>query len=216
MGLFRRVNDIISANINDMVDRFENPEKMLRQAVREMDARIQSALDSAARVIANERLLAKQIDDYRCQRDQWNARARTAVEQSKDDLARRSLVRQSELETLIKALNDQHEAARQASTRLRGQIDAMRVRVIEAKRKLVTLGARQKAAEARKQLARDLDSGAEFDSVFGRFDRMANSVDRTEAEADALLELKGDAEIDEPEFDGIQQKLDAIKASLAR
>lgn len=215
MGLFRRVSDIISANINDMVDRFENPEKMLRQAVREMESRIQSAMDSAARVIANERLLANQIANYRSQREHWDARARAAVEQSKDDLARQALVRRSELETLITALDDQHAAALQASTRLRGQIDAMRVRLIEAKRKLVTLGARHKAAEARKQLARDIGGGTEFDSAFGRFDRMADNVDRAEAEADAMLELTGEVLTNESPCDDIEQKLDELKASVS-
>ena len=58
MGLFRRFGDILSANLNDLVDRFEDPEKMLRQAIREMEQAVASGLNSAAKVVANERLLA--------------------------------------------------------------------------------------------------------------------------------------------------------------
>jgi phage shock protein A len=62
MGIFRRFTDILSANLNDLIDRFEDPEKALRQAIREMEQAVTDALNSAAKVIANERLLTKPIN----------------------------------------------------------------------------------------------------------------------------------------------------------
>lgn len=214
MGLFRRVSDIISANLNDMVDRFENPEKMLNQAVREMETRIQSAMDSAARVIANERLLAKQLADYKREHDQCHERARTAVGRDDDNSARHELVRRSELASLITALEDQHQAASESSKRLRSQISAMRVRLIEAKRKLLTLSARSKAADARKKIANELGDGCEFESSFSKFDRLATNVERSEAEADALLELSGNTtSLHDPQEDSIDAELAALKSA---
>ena len=69
MGLFRRFGDIVSANLNDLVNHFEDPEKMLRQAIREMEEAVASALNEAAKVVANEKLLAKQLAENRRQHD---------------------------------------------------------------------------------------------------------------------------------------------------
>ncbi len=214
MGLFRRVNDIISANLNDMVNRFEHPEKMLNQAVREMADKIETATQSAAQVIADERILAKQLTDYRQQFDQCTQRARAAVSRGDDNAARRELIRKSELESLIAALDEQHAAVSESGRRLRTQLNAMRVRLVEAKRKLVTLTARTKAADARKRLATDLNDGAEIDSAFQKFDRLATDVERSEAEADCLLELTGSSLPEDENEPAVEAELAALKAEM--
>lgn len=152
MGLFRRFGDIVSANLNDLVDRFEDPEKMLRQAIREMEEAVASALNGAAKVVANEKLLAQQLAENRRQAEHWHERACQAVRDGDDQRARRALVRKAEHEQLIPALEDQKTATQQAGRKLRRQIDGMRARLAEAKRKLATLSARNRAAESRRKL----------------------------------------------------------------
>lgn len=199
MGIFRRMNDIISANINDLVDGFEDPEKMLKQAVREMETALNQAMDGAAKVIANEKRLAKQLADWRSQADQLKHRAKQAITRGDDDAARHALVRKRECEQLAAALEDQRTAAEHAARRLRRQIEAMRVRLAEARRKMITLAARRQAVEARKQFTSGIASATTDRTAFGRFDRLCESIEQSEAEADALLELTGDAFADDIE-----------------
>lgn len=210
MGLFRRCTDIISANLNDLVDRFEDPEKALRQAIREMESAVTSALNSAAKVIANERLLGKQLAEQHDKAEQWLGRARQAMRDQDEALARRALVRKSEHDRLIAALVDEQAAFEAASAKLRRQIDGMRARVAEANRKLATLIARKHAAEAQRSLAglaKDRAPHAEF----ARFDRLCQKAETAEAEAQAWAELNGA----DAEFEGWPDRFDTqIEAEL--
>lgn len=196
MGIFRRVSDIISANLNDLVDKFEEPEKMLNQAIREMEQAIDEATAAAAKAIASEKLLAKELANHERQAAQWLDRAERAVKGGDDELARQSLRRKQEHEKLARALRDQSAAAGETGQALRRQVEAMRAKHAEARRKLVTLTARSKAAHARRRLQA---VGADFkvrSNAFSRFDRMREKVEQAEAEADALVELNAGG--DEP------------------
>ncbi len=93
MGLFQRIGDIIAANLNDLVDRFEDPEVMLKQAIREMETMIEAATAGAARAIAGERLLSKDLSDHEQKAARWRARAEEGVSRGDDDLARQAIAR---------------------------------------------------------------------------------------------------------------------------
>jgi phage shock protein A len=212
MGLFRRVGDIVSANLNELLDGVENPEVMLKQAVREMEAALSSAMDSAARVIANERLLDRQLAEHRGHLERWRNEATSSVRAGVDERARAALVRKTEQQKLVEALEDQRIAAAETSGRLRRQIEAMRVRLGEAQAKLVQVCARRQAVRAQKEFASRLCSAG----AFGRFERMCLRVDRAEAEADALLELSRTFDaIDDFDF-SVEDELIALKQQFAK
>lgn len=215
MGIFRRCTDILSANLNDLVDRFEDPEKALRQAIREMEQAVATALRGAAKTIASERLLARQLAEHRDHAEQWLARAREAVQAGDDELARRALVRKGEHDRLIAALVDEQASLEQTGGKLRRQIDAMRARVAEANRKLATLLARKRAADARRALA-DAGPSAAPSVAFSKFDRLCHKVETAEAEANAWAELAGASVDDDPwnrENDReIDKQLQALRA----
>lgn len=154
MGIFRRASDIIAANLNDLIDQFEDPERMLRQAIREMEAAVSSALDGAVQVIASEKLLTRQLETERYAADQWHQRAQQALAAEDEPLARQAVARKLEHQQLAAALADQQAAAIETSQRLRRQVDALRARLAEARRKLAALVARQRAAAARRTVAR--------------------------------------------------------------
>jgi phage shock protein A len=213
MGIFRRVNDIISANLNDLIERFEDPEAMLRQAVREMDGLIATTSAAAARSIASERLLATELAAQRDRSIAWRQRAEAAVRAGDDDLARKALVRRREHEHLAQALEEQIAAADSANARLRRQIAAMHARRAEASRKLATLTARRTAADARRY-ARSAPSQLD---AFARFERLSDKVELAEAEAEALAELEpggDDSWFDELDAAEDQRAIDAELASL--
>lgn len=193
MGVFQRISDIVSANLNELTEGFEDPEKMLKQAVREMEETIAEVTNQTAKAMANETTLSRELERNRTQQQQWQTRAEKAVEESNDDLARKAIGRKNEHEQLVTALDDQLETAQEASTSLRRQLAAMKAKLAEGKRNLATLSARKRAADFRKKmenqaagLAPEVDQNA-----FAKFDRMKDKVEQAEAEAAAMAELRG-------------------------
>lgn len=213
MGIFRRAGDIVAANLNDLIDRFEEPEKMLRQAVREMDEAIERASTAAARSLASEKLLARELAQHERHSADWQSRAAAAVAAGDDELARRALKRRCEHDCLAGALREQLAAARESNARLRRQIDAMHAKRADARRKLATLSARHAVARARRSLQ---TAGAAVDSsAFNRFERLSEQVELAEAEAEALVELSGAADPVEQFDAAAAARGEAIEAELA-
>ena len=193
MGIFKRISDIISANLNDLTEQFEDPEKMLKQAVREMEESIAEVTQQTAKAMANQKTMARELQRNRAQCEQWQDRAAKAVEAGDDDLARKALARKNEHQKVADALEDQLEAARQAATTLKRELAAMKAKLAEAQRNLTTLSARKRAADFRKKMDQQAASmSTEVDDCgFAKFDRLKSKVERAEAEAEAMAELRG-------------------------
>jgi phage shock protein A len=210
MGVFRRISDIISANLNDLTEGFEDPERMLKQAVREMEETIAEVTNQTAKAMANDTTLARELERNRVQQCQWQDRAERAVDEGNDGLARKAIARKNEHEKLVAALESQLETAREASTSLRCQLAGMKAKLAEGKRNLATLSARQRAANFRRKMETqaagvlsDID-----DSAFAKFDRMKAKVEQAEAEAAAMAELRG------MEPGGIAESIEAPEEDL--
>ena len=195
MQLFQRIGDIIAANLNDLVDRFEDPEVMLKQAIREMETMIESSTGAAARAIAGERLLARDLSDHERNASRWHARAEKAVAQGDDDFARRAIVRAHEHEAMATALTDQRNSAERTGQALRGQVAAMRAKQAEARRKLESLSTRRQLAETGPALQGTAVRPSRQANGFARFERMGRQIAQAEAEALALGELYVSAEV---------------------
>jgi phage shock protein A len=189
MQLFQRIGDIIAANLNDLVDRFEDPEVMLKQAVREMETMIETATAGTARAIASERLLARELADHERKAARWNARAEKAVAQGDDDLARQAITRADEHEAMAQALSEQRKSAERTAQALRGQVNAMRAKQAEARRKLESLATRRQLAESGRALRGMAVTSARKANGLARFERMQRQIEQAEVEADALGEL---------------------------
>src|SRR5687767_1735745 len=101
MNVFKRISDIISANLNDMVENYENPEQMLRQAIREMEDAIRNARPDVAKAMANDKSVAKELAANEAQERTWETRAIAAVEAGDDALARKALERKQEYEKVV-------------------------------------------------------------------------------------------------------------------
>jgi phage shock protein A len=203
MGLLRRCGDVVTANLNDLVDRCEQPEKMLKQAVREMEQAVGAALDGAAKVIASERLLARQAADNRQRAEQWRSRARDLLSRGDEAGARLAAARTIECERIALAIDAQRAAAEQTAARLRRRVDTMQIKVDEARHQLASLIARRRAAEAQRTVATHLHA-ATAATPFARYERLLRQVEGAEAEADALGELLGHA----PNKDGLSDPVD--------
>jgi phage shock protein A len=220
MGLFQRISDIITANLSDYADRFEDPEKMLRLAIREMEQSIAEATTETAKVLANEKLLAKQLADHRRQAEEWGKKASNAVDSGDDQLARKALSRKQEHKKLAEAIEVEHKAASETAQTLKVQLEGMRAKLQEANRNLATLSARMRAADFKRKMASTEPSSVDVstDNAFAKFERMREKVERAEAEAEALSELRspGTAAADDESMkshddDDVEKELQRMK-----
>jgi phage shock protein A len=217
-GIFARMTDIIKSNINELLDRAEEPEKMIRQMVREMEEAVNKATASVGTAVANQKRLERQANEKDAQVEEWQRKAERAVEAGQDDLARRSLERKA---VFVKAAEDLHpamEESRQTAEQLREQLRELKTKLEEARTRQGTLVARHRAAEARKRLAKSI-SGLGNDA-FSSFERFEQKVESTEAEADAHTEVAGEMQSIEKEIRDLDQgaeiedELTALKARL--
>jgi phage shock protein A len=211
----------MAANVHDLVDQFEEPGMMLRQAIREMEESLRETTVAAAQAIASENLLAKQAAEHERRAERWQNRAEEAVAAGNDDLARQALIRKHEHLRQARDVRQSLSVAQSAALSLRREIEAMRAKLAEARRRLATLTASQKAAEARGAIARG--TARLEPQGFDRFEHLRDKVERAQAEALALGELRlaetwdPDAELEAHEQDfEIENELAALKARSSR
>jgi phage shock protein A len=219
--LFRRIGDIIAANLNDLVDRFEDAEVMLKEAIREMEAMIENATGAAARAIAGERMLARDLSDHERDVRLWNDRAEQAVVHGDDDLARQAIARAHEHEAMARALVDQRSSSDRTAQALRARINAMRAKHAEAGRKLASLSASRQIAANGCAVWGMTGKSSSGTNGFARFERMRSQIKQAELEAEVLAELDDrvewslDAEVESREqARRVEAELSAIKERL--
>src|ERR1044071_3475818 len=133
MKLLKRMSTLVTANLNDLIDQCEDPEKMLKQAVRDMETALGQLMDGAARAIAHHKLLSRQLGEQREAVDQATTQAEAAVARGDDESARSYLRRPAEHRHMPDALSRQVWAAAAPPQRLRRQVTAMRIKLAEAR-----------------------------------------------------------------------------------
>lgn len=199
-NLFKRISDVLTANLNDLVDRVEDPERMIKQLIREMEENVNSAREGVIDALASEKQLAKELDNQRRQSDEWYNRARRAMENGNETLAREALLRKKEHDDLAGNLQGSWQSAKRTSERLKAQLRALEGKLEEARLKKGSLVARQRAAQAREQMDRVSDRFQTGLDLNHSFDRMSGKVDEMEAKMEARAELYGDYSQVEREF----------------
>jgi phage shock protein A len=215
MRLFKRISGLISANLNDLIEQCEDPVKMLRQAVREMETALGQLMDGAARAIAHHKLLSRQLNEQREAVTRCTKRAEVAVGRADDESARSELRRKGEHQRLADALSRQVVTADALGQRLRRQVTAMRIKLAEARRKLVDITARSRAVSAQRKFIEHLPDDGCTGRVWSSFETMCARVEQSEAETEALLELLGEPESIAPMDTEVEAELRAMKEAAS-
>ena len=221
MGILNRISTLIRANINDLISRSEDPEKILNQLILDMKEQLIQAKKQVAVAIADEKRLKKQLDNELEKSREWEKKAMMAVRAGRDELAREALSRKSDHDQLAEEFQGQWEAQKNAADQLRNSLRALNKKIEEAQRKKNLLIARQKRAEAQKTIQNTM-SGLNDTSAFDAFDRMEGKITQMEAEAEASAELASDlagddlsAQFEELESGhGADEALAALKAKM--
>lgn len=198
MGFFNRITDIFKANVNEMLDRAEDPEKMLKQMVLEMEESINKSTLSVAQAVANQRNLEKKMQKAEKDQSEWMNKAKQAVEAGRDDLAKAALEKKSQAERNLNDLKPTYEQAKATADKLRSQLTELKAKLDEARTRQNTLIARAQSAKAQKALSQAA-SGVGSDA-FSKFDKFENKVEKLESEAEVYGELEGTDRKLEDEF----------------
>jgi phage shock protein A len=188
MGFFGRLAQLIKSNLNDLISRAEDPDKMLQQVIADMNQQLVEAKKQVAIAIADEKRLEKQYQNEAAAADEWEKKAMMAVRSGDDDLAKEGLLRKKEHDRLAAQMHTQWEKQRAAVDQLKTALRALNHKIEEAKRKKNVLVSRKRRAEAMKSIQETM-SGLRDTSAFDTFDRMSQKIDQMEAEAEAGAEL---------------------------
>lgn len=191
-SIFKRIGDVLSANVNDLIDRVEDPERMVKQIIREIEENVAKARAGVIEAVASEKRLQKDLELARRAAVEWLAKAEEALQAGDEDLARNALETKQGHESVAKGLEPSWESARKASESLKAQLRMLEEKLEEALRKQGALVARQRVAEAKDQMGKTLDRFQAGRSATENFSRMESRVAAMEAHAEATAEVLGD------------------------
>lgn len=216
MGLFSRLATLIKSNINDVISRSEDPEKMLNQIVLDMQTQLVEAKQQVAASIADEKRLQKQAEQELAASVDWERKAMMAVRAGNEELAKEGLLRKKEHDSMALTYQTEWQKQKTQVEQLKRALRMLNDKIEEAKRKKNVLIARKKRAEAQKSIQETMH-GLKDHSAFETFDRMAQKIDQIEAEAEAQEEVQEEytGDILASKFASLEKKSDAEGDLLA-
>ena len=188
MSIFTKLSTVIKSNINDLISRSENPEKMLNQIILDMRDQLAKAKREVAVAIADERKLRASLDAEDKEMRRWEHNAVLAVKEGRDDLAKQALVRQQEHKERASTLDETWRTQAAEMEKLKGSLRQLNDKIEEAKRKRNLLVAKQRRAQAQRRIHETM-SGLSNTSAFDAFQRMADKIDEQERESLAHQEV---------------------------
>ncbi len=212
MGIFTRFSDIISSNINSMLDKAEDPEKMIKLMIHEMEDTLIELKSSCAGVIAGRKKVERKLEEIRGRRDLWAERAAMAVAKGRDNLAREALIEKRRFGAIAEALEGELAEYAGLITQYQEDIVELESKLNNAKEKKRVLVERHKRATGKKRAQEDIRR-SNSSGTMARFDKLESRIEQMEAEAE-LVNMAGKPPVEE-EFDNLAAD-DEIENELAR
>lgn len=216
MGIFTRFRDIISSNINSMLDKAEDPEKLIKLMIREIEDTLIELKAACAGVMASQKKVARRLEGVNDREQYWEERAQLAVDKGRDDLAREALVEKRRFAEMIHKLDEEHIEHGAMAAQYKDDIRQLEEKLASAREKQRLLLQRHIRAKRKKQAQEELRRVDNYTTI-AKFDEFENRIERMEAEADLVnygrktsLEEEIDKLADE---DDIEKELAAMKSA---
>jgi phage shock protein A len=218
MGVFSRISDIVNSNINAILDRAQDPEKIIRLIIQEMEDTLVEVRSSTVKTIAEKKEMERKIQTVLRDRDEWQAKAELALTKNREDLAKGALQIKSRLQKELEALNLQMRQIEEGLAKQTDDVRTLQAKLADAKAREATMAARHQTASNRLKIRGSLYDSRVTDA-FNRFDQVERSLDELEGRVDLYDMAKPNGLADEiAELEAEHQvdgELAALKAKLA-
>ncbi|MAQ01632.1 MAG: phage shock protein PspA [Pseudomonadota bacterium] len=218
MGIFSRFTDIVNSNINALLDKAEDPEKMVRLIIQEMEDTLVEVRSASAKTIANKKEIASQISKMEADAADWQNKAEFALSKDREDLARSALQEKKKSQEAADVLTAELKAVEEQISKLQDEIVQLQEKLADAKARQKTILMRQKTASSRLEVRKTLDSG-KIDEAMGRFDQYERKIDDIESQVEAYDLGKKTLQDEFAELeagDKINDELEALKAKMKK
>lgn len=214
MSIFQRMGDLLKANINDMLDKAENPEKMVKQIIIDMEEQTRNAAQSLGQAMGSEKQAFKQLEMAKKTSQEWEAKAKLAIQAGNQELAKKALANKVTSDNTIASFEASYQTIHTQVADLKSRAEILRGKLEEARTRQNMLIARANMAEVQKNIATTI-SGTNTDSAFSKLDKMEHKIEGKESEAEAFSEMSGDTTFAKDEFKEMETD-QAVDAELAR
>ena len=184
MGVFSRITDIVNSNINSLLDKAEDPEKMVRLIIQEMEGTLVEVRSTSARAIADKKELGRRSEQLQHEMEEWDRKAELAVSKGRDDLARAALVEKSKAEDAGKTMAVELEALDETLAKLNEDIHALQMKIKDAKARQAAIVMRGQAAQTRLGIRRQLNDH-NIDDAITRFEQYERKMDDLEGQVES-------------------------------
>lgn len=216
MGIFSRFADIVNANINSLLDKAEDPEKMVRLIIQEMEDTLVEVRSSSARTLADKKDVVRRMERLLAEADDWQAKAELALSKEREDLARQALVEKQKCNESADVMKQELEQLDSQVVRLQDEITQLQSKLEDAKARQKTILMRGKTASSRLDVKTKLNSG-KINDALSRFEAYERKIDNLEAEVESY-ELGNKSLADEfadlEASEKVDSELEALKAKL--
>ncbi|MCJ7665807.1 MAG: PspA/IM30 family protein [Actinobacteria bacterium] len=205
MAIFSRLTDLLKANINDLIDHAEDPEKMVKQIIIDMEEQLQNAVQGLGSVMASEREMQKKFKEAQTESKLWEDRAKDALKSDNEELAKKAVDKKLAADTSARQYQKMYDDISSQSQLLKEQVELLKKKLTEARARQSMLLARDKVAEARKEV---IDAVGDLDSsgAFAKMDKMEKKIAVKEAQADAAFDISGMDDKEDDEFEDMENK----------
>ena len=184
MGIFSRFTDIINSNINNLLDKAEDPAKMVRLIIQEMEDTLVEVRSSSAKTLADKKELTRQITRFENDAQQWQEKAELALSKDRDDLARAALIEKKKSTENSQSLVQELVNVEEHITKLQDEISQLQDKLADAKTRQKAIIMREKTVNSRLKVKQNIDSNKVNDAL-SRFDRYENKIDDLEAQVES-------------------------------
>jgi phage shock protein A len=217
MGIFSRLSDIVNSNINAILDRAQDPEKIIRLIIQEMEDTLVEVRSSAVRTIAEKKEIERRLATLEREQQEWQRRAELAVTKAREDLAKAALHAKARVVQALSTLQHQHQQIEEALSRQNEDIGKLQAKLADAKTREKAIVARHKTAANRIKLRTHLYDERITDA-FARFEQVERALDQVEGRVEAYDLGRGKTIADElaglEAENGVEEELKALKERL--
>ena len=184
MGIFSRTRDIIAANVTDLLDKAEDPAKMIRMIILEMEETLVEVRASAARTIADQKEMRRHIAKLEKLQESWTEKAELALSKDREDLAKAALIERQKAADMAEQLNEEITVLDDTLKASEEDIAKLQTKLREARTRQNSIMTRLESANNRTRM-REMYAGSKMQDAFSRFDMMESRVDMAEGRAEA-------------------------------